>query len=276
MKKIFAILLIFSLLSTLIFCEKEEYEEYEEEEENSGLDNLTEEDIKKLQEMFSKIIPFFQKILNDYKDPKTDGEKFIYEILDKISSILELLNPILDSDPQTFLKTLIQISDKFSKLNDYIEGLIANTNIDDIIDAYFSLLTNDNCIQMYEMLKDDFIYFIQKDMGLEGDFYSEIISDIYPNIINLSKSDDVIEFLKKLALISAYKEFSPDHFSKEYDVKALGEEAKKIYNEKIKNNEDFKKIVSKINEKIPFISQTIIDSYINSIIDDLVKRDDDY
>ena len=276
MKKIFAILLIFSLLSTLIFCEKEEYEEYEEEEENSGLDNLTEEDIKKLQEMFSKIIPFFQKILNDYKDPKTDGEKFIYEILDKISSILELLNPMLDSDPQTFLKALIQISDKFNKLNDYFEGLIANTNIDEIIDAYFSLLTNDNCIQMYEMLKDDFIYFIQKDMGLEGDFYSEIISDIYPNIINLSKSDDVIEFLKKFALISACKEFSPDHFSKEYDVKALGEEAKKIYNEKIKNNEDFKKIVSKITEKVPFISQSIIDSYINSFIDDLVKRDDDY
>ena len=274
MKKIFAILLIFSLLSTLIFCQKEEYEEYEEED--SGLDNLTEEDIKKLQDLFSKIIPFFPKILNDYKDPKTDGEKFIYDVLDKISSILELLNPMLHSDPQTFLEALIQISDKFNKLEDYIEGLIEDVNIDEVIDAYTSLLKNDNILQMYDLLKDDIIYFIQKDMGSEAAIYSEIIADIYPNLINLSRSDDVIEFLKKFTLISACKEFSPDHFSKEYDVKALGEEAKKIYNEKIKNNEDFKKIVSKINEKIPFISQTIIDSYINSIIDDLVKHDDDY
>ena len=275
MKKIFTFLLIFSLLSTLIFCQKEEYEEYEEEE-NSGLDNLTEEDIKKLQDLFSKIIPFFPKILNDYKDPKTDGEKFIYDVLDKVSSILELLNPMLHSDPQTFLEALIQISDKFNKLEDYIEGLIEDVNIDEVIDAYTSLLKNDNIIQMYDLLKDDIIYFIQKDMGPEGALYSEIISDIYPNLINLIKSDEAIEFIKKFALISAYNDFSPDHFSKEYDVKALGEEAKKIYSEKIKNNEDFKKIVSKITEKVPFIDQSLIDSYFNSMIDDLVEGDDDY
>ena len=176
MKKIFAILLIFSLLSTLIFCQKEEYEEYEEED--NGLDNLTEEDIKKLQEMFSKIIPFFQKILNDYKDPKTDGEKFIYEILDKISSILELLNPILDSDPQTFLEALIQIANKFDNLDEYFEEIIQITYIDELIDAYFSLLTNKKVIKMYEVLKDDIIYLFKKIMGPEGAIYSDIFIDL--------------------------------------------------------------------------------------------------
>ena len=59
--------------------------------------------------MFSKLIPFFQNILNDFKDPKTDGEKFIKEILEIISQILDSLSPLLGLDPKTFVAALIQI-----------------------------------------------------------------------------------------------------------------------------------------------------------------------
>ena len=273
MKKIIPIILIFFILTTNIFCVNEEYEYYEEEEEeNNGFDNLTEEDIKKLQDMISKILPYLQSILNEFKNPKTNGEKFIYEVLDKISQIIDLLAPLLDKDPQTFLDAFIQINNKFTKYGDYFQLLIENINIDELIDAYFSFLTNDKIIQIYEILKDDIIYFLKKDLGEEGAIYCDIIDEIYPNIINLIKSDDVIEFLKKILLISYYNGLGPDHFRKEYDVKVLGEEAKKIYNDKIKNNEDFKIIVSKITEKIPFISQSMIDYYINYYIDSLVNN----
>ena len=96
MKKIFTIILIFSLLSIITFCNYDEYKEYYK---STVLDNLTEEDIKILQDMFSKILPNIQNILNDFKNPKTNGEKVIYEALEKYSSVLELLYPILDSDP---------------------------------------------------------------------------------------------------------------------------------------------------------------------------------
>ena len=80
MKKIFTILLIFSLLSTITFCEYDEYKDYKKYEDDNistYLDNLTEEDIKILQDMFSKIIPNIQNILNDFKNLKTKGEKVI-------------------------------------------------------------------------------------------------------------------------------------------------------------------------------------------------------
>jgi len=275
MKKIFAILLIFSLLSTFSYCKEDEFEDIDD------FNNFTQEDIEKLKDMFSKLIPFIQKILNDFKNPKTEGEKFIYEVLEKISQILDLLSPLLDKDPQSFVIALFQISDKLNNLNEYFEELIENTYFDEIIDGYFALLSNENVIKLYEQLEEDILYFLKKNMNEEYAIYIEMIEEIYPNILNLMKSDDFKEFLKKLLLITSYNQLGKKRFSKEYDVKALGEEAKQIYNDKIKNNEDFKTIVSKITEKVPFISQSMIDSYINSYIDSIVNNtfyddDDDY
>ena len=226
--------------------------------------------------MFSKLIPFFQNILNDFKDPKTDGEKFIKEILEIISQILDSLSPLLDLDPKTFVAALIQISYKFNNLEEYFQKLIESTYFDDIIDGYFSLLSNENVIKIYEQL--EILYFLKKNMNEENAIYIEIIEEIYPNIINLMKSDDFKELIKKCLLIVSYNQLGKERFKKEYDVKVLGEEAKKIYNDKIKNNEDFKIIVNKIIEKVPFINQSMIDSYINSYIDDLVyySHDKDY
>ena len=54
---------------------------------------------------------------------------------------------------------------------------------------------------------------------------------------------------------------------KNFDIKALGNEIKEIYNNKIKNNKDFNKIV----EKFPYLNQSLIEYYINQYIDALVK-----
>ena len=279
MKKIFTIILIFSLLLTITFCNYDEYIEYEYDENGEDedydewtiLDDLTEEDIKILQDMFSKILPNIQNILNDFKNPKTNGEKVIYEALEKYSSVLELLYPILDSDPQTFSEALIQIVNKFDNLDEYFEEIIQITYIDELIDAYFSLLTNKKVIKMYEVLKDDIIYLFKKIMGPEDAIYSDIFADVYPNIINLIKNDDVIKFLKKITLITEYYHYSLDHFSKKYDIKALGNEIKEIYNNKIKNNKDYNKIVEKYIEKFPYLNQSFIEEFFNQYIDALVK-----
>ena len=269
MKKIFTIILIFSLLFTITFCNYDEYIEYENDEDDDEsivLVNLTEEDIKILQDMFSKILPNIQNILNDFKNPKTNGEKVIYEVLEKFSSVLELLYPILDSDPQTFSEALIQILNKFDNLDEYFLKIIQITNIDEIIDAFFSLFTNKKVIKMYEVLKDDIIYLFKKEMGPEGAIYSDIFADVYPNIINLIKNDDVIKFLKKITLITEYYHYSLDHFSKKYDIKALGNEIKEIYNNKIKNNKDYNKIVEKYIEKFPYLNQSLIEDFIINIL----------
>ena len=84
-------MLIFSLLSTLIFCQKEEYEEYEEEE-NSGLDNLTEEDF--------------------YTVPK---EKSVKDI-DKTGNKMILLEPRAYSESQ-------QIADHLKNRNSVVVNL---------------------------------------------------------------------------------------------------------------------------------------------------------
>ena len=274
MKKIFTILLIFSLLSTITFCEYDEYKDYKKYEDDNistYLDNLTEEDIKILQDMFSKIIPNIQNILNDFKNPKTNGEKVIYEVLEKYSSVLELLYPILDSDPQTFLEALILISNKLDDLYEYFKEIIQFTYIDEIIDAFFSLIKNEKIIKMFELLKDDIIYLFKKIMGPEGAIYSDIFADVYPNIINLLKNDDAIKFLNKMVLITEYYHYSPYHFSKKYDIKALGNEIKEIYNNKIKNNKDYNKIVKKYIEKFPYINKSFIEEFFNEYIDALVK-----
>jgi hypothetical protein len=216
--------------------------------------------------MFSKILPNIQNILNDFKNPKTNGEKVIYEALEKYSSVLELLYPILDSDPQTFLEALNQIVNKIDNLDEYFEEIIQNTNIDELIDAYFSLYTNKKVIKMYEVLKDDIIYLFKKEMGPEGAIYSDIFADVYPNIINLIKNDDVIKFLKKITLITVYYHYYLDN-GKKFDIKTLGNEIKEIYNNKIKNNKDFNKIV----ENFPYLNQSLIEYYINKYIDALAK-----
>jgi len=268
MKKIILILLIFS---TFVFCKKDDLVG------DGAINQLTKEDMEKLKDFVQKIILFIQNILNDYKDSKTEGEKLIYEVLEKIYEVLEILKPLLDSDPQTFLFTLMQISDKIN-LEEYFNKLFENTYVDVIIDAYFSFLSNENIFKIYDSLKDDIFYFLKKFMNEENAVYIELIEEVYPNIINLIKSDEYKEFWKKCLLIQLYNQLGKERFSKEYDVKVLGEEAKEIYNDKIKNNEDFKIIVSKITEKIPFISQSMIDSYINSYIDSLVNNtfEEDY
>ena len=270
MKKIFITLLIFSLLSTFIFCKKEEENE---------INNLTKEDSERAQKMLLKILPLIQNIFNDYKNPKTEGEKFINEVLEKISPLLDLLTPLLNKDPQTFFEVLIQIGKKLENF-DY-EALIENTYFDVLLDGYFTLLTNENVLQICDLLKDDILYFIKKYVPKENVIYFEMIEEIYPNIINLMRSNDIKDFLQNCYLIFAYNKLGAKRFSKEYDVNKLGDEAKQIYFDKIKNNEDFKKIVSKISETIPFINQSMIDTYIDSYIDNLVNNtfdedDDDY
>jgi len=256
MKKTFVFILIFSLLTFTL-----------SDDDN----NYTTEDIKIMQDSISKVLPVLKDILNDLQDVDTEEGKLLKEILDKVYSTLYLLSPVLDKDPETFLKALQALGTKFFKLSVYFEGLVTSFPYDFLLNVEIDLLTNEKIIKLLESCKDDVLYLFKK--GFYEDYtYVDIFSEIYPNILGLLRTDDFKEFIKKCGLIFLYNNYDHSKFSQEYDVKELGEEAKKIFNDKIINNEDYKKCLDKISEKISYLSHDMLNYYVLMLIDSLVKN----
>ena len=259
MKKIFLILLIFSISNLISYEVDIEFNE-----------NLTSEDIKKLQALISEVLPIFKEMLNDFKNTDSVVVNILYNILDKIYSILDLLTPLLEDDPQAFMVAMIQIGNKFNKLKDYINGIVKDTPYDLLLDAEYILFSNKNFYKLINIIIEGYYDIMKnKDLDEEKLLKLEIFYDLYPYFINLLKDDDFKDFIKKCLLIFLYNNNEHELFSQEYDVKLLGEEAKQIYNDKIKNNESLKEFNNKIFE----IFDKYLENYIILFIDSLVNND---
>ena len=264
MKKILVILLIFSL-STFVLSDNEDNDDF----------NFTTEDVKKLQDLISKVLPVIKDILNEYKDVDSVEGQLIYDILDRIYSVLDLLSPLLDKDPQTFMMAMVEVGAKLNKLKNYFQEIVADVPIDSLLNAAFKIIFDKKFLKFLESAKDDFFYFLKKQMDEDDYMYYDIVYELYPYFINLLELDDFQEFIKKSVLILLYNSEDHSHFSKEYDVQALGKEVKQIYNE-LKNNDNFKQIVVTITEDIIDTFMTMfIDAVINNDFSIFHKDDDD-
>jgi len=262
MKKTFVVILIFSLLTFTL----------SDDDDN----NYTTEDIKIMQDLISKVLPVFKDILNDLQNVDSVEGNLLREILDKVYSILDMLSPLLDKDPQIFLEALQELGNKFQKLSEYFEGLVTSYPYDLLLNVEIDILTNEKIIKLLESCKDDVLYLYKKNLDEDEEEYDstyfDIISEIYPNILDLLRSDDFKEFIKKCGLIFLYNNQDHSQFNQEYDVKELGEEAKQIFHDKIMNNEDYKKCLDKISEKNPYLSHDMINNYVVLFIYALVNN----
>jgi len=208
-------------------------------------------------------------MLNDFKKADSDEGNLLYIIFDKIYSVLDLLSPIFNEDPQTFMIAFLEVAYKFNKLKDYFKGLTKDKPYDLILDAEYLLFSNQNFLKLISVIIEGY-YDIMKNKDLnKGTLLKlEIIHDLYPYLINLIKDDDFKEFIKKCFLIFLYNNSESKFFSQEYDVKLLGEEAKQLY-DKIKNKES----VKELNNKIFEIFNKYLESYIILFIDALVNNE---
>ena len=143
MKKIFVILLIFSL-STFIFCE----------DDNFDFKDLSPEDIKILKNRVSEVLPILKELVNDLKNTDSEVGNLLYNIFDKIYSLLNLFSPILNEDPKSFIAAIIEIKKKVNNLNDYFNfnELIKDIPYDLLLDAEYILFSDPNFNELLDII----------------------------------------------------------------------------------------------------------------------------